>query len=439
MPLEIDRGAGKSRCDLYIPADESFADRAREKGLTAEKIALAKFRLVLGVDPKVIEGRKSFSTVDDLIQSGLAYTVCDVKAGVGKKTMTTLQIAGKWQVVDQQKKASFPRVTEAASTIQTSSDVAAGFIWDTTALQFGLEPIVLEEIKSAVSLITANVVESTKTPTDALQFARYLGAIDRGQKSFEKFGFEGAGSDAWSNRPEIVLYCGGVNRNAIDETLRDFEQREGVFIKEQYAGCGTLVAGIYSAADSASQKSIPDAFMTCDVSYMDKVQTHFRAPEDISSTEVVLLVRKGNPKGLKAIKDLAKPGIAIGTTNPQMSTLGDISWQLFDEVGIKESLEQQGSVAVMTPTAHELIMQMTGHDKLDVALVYEANCQNVSDAFEIVSIENDLAIAVQNIATSQTTKYPALASRLIAAIQSKTSQQRFELQGFQWRVTSTNP
>ena len=122
-----------------------------------------------------------------------------------------------------------------------------------------------------------------------------------------------------------------------------------------------------------------------------------------------------------------------------MSTLGNLSWQLFETEDVKEQLEANGAVSVMTPTAHELIMQMTGHDKLDVALVYEANCQNVGDAFEIVRLSNEEAVAVQNIAPSRTTPYPALAERLIAAIQSKTSKVRFEQQGFQWRVNATRP
>ena len=437
--LEIDRDAGKSRCDLYIPADESFADRARQKGLTKEKIVLAKFRLVLGINPEVHKKQEDLTTVDALLESGVRFTVCDTKAGVGKKTMTTLARANKWERVDNKKKAMFPRVTEAASAIQTSSDVDAGFIWDTTAQQFGLDAIVLDEIQNAVSQITVNVVETTDAPTDALRFARYLAAKDRGQTSFPKFGFEPTGTDTWSELPELILYCGGVNRNAIDETLREFEKREGIFVKEQYGGCGTLIAGIYSAADGTSKKAMPDAFMTCDASYMDKVDAHFQNPIDVSSTGIVMLVRKGNPKSLKSIKDLSAPGIAIGTTNPKMSTLGNLSWQLFETEDVKEQLEANGAVSVMTPTAHELIMQMTGHDKLDVALVYEANCQNVGDAFEIVRLSNEEAVAVQNIAPSRTTPYPALAERLIVAIQSKTSKVRFEQQGFQWRVNATRP
>ena len=234
-----------------------------------------------------------------------------------------------------------------------------------------------------------------------------------------------------------MLYCGGVNRNAIDKTLRDFESREGVVIREQYAGCGTLVTGINSIGNGDSQKGMPDAFMTCDVSYMTKVQNFFDTPADVSSTRIVLLVRKGNPKGIRTIADLAKDDISIGTTNPRMSTLGDLSWQLFEDEGIKPTLEEKKSVIVMTPTAHELIMQMTGHGKLDVALVYEANCQQLSEEFEVVPVEEDGALAVQNIATARDTPYPALSSRLTKAIRSEVSRKRFEVQGFTWRVQPT--
>lgn len=432
--LEIDRRSGKSRCDVYIPADVSFATRTQQKGLTVESMDLASFRLVLAVKPN---SGLQFASVDELLAGDHKYVVCDTKAGVGKKTKTTLAKFDKWQAIDENKKASFPRVPEAANAIKTSSDIAAGFIWDTTAVQFGLVPIVPAELKDAASTVTANVSALSKRPTDALHFCRYLASADQGRPAFEKHGFESAATDQWHEKPELVLYCGGVNRNAIDKTLRDFESREGVVIREQYAGCGTLVTGINSIGNGDSQKGMPDAFMTCDVSYMTKVQNFFDTPADVSSTRIVLLVRKGNPKGIRTIADLAKDDISIGTTNPRMSTLGDLSWQLFEDEGIKPTLEEKKSVIVMTPTAHELIMQMTGHGKLDVALVYEANCQQLSEEFEVVPVEEDGALAVQNIATARDTPYPALSSRLTKAIRSEVSRKRFEVQGFTWRVQPT--
>ena len=39
--LQLDRDSNKSRADLYIPADVSFAKRAKDKGLTIESIPIA--------------------------------------------------------------------------------------------------------------------------------------------------------------------------------------------------------------------------------------------------------------------------------------------------------------------------------------------------------------------------------------------------------------
>ena len=67
-----------------------------------------------------------------------------------------------------------------------------------------------------------------------------------------------------------------------------------------YDGCGTLVT---SMSAQSAQGTFPDAFLTCDKSYFDKVSSEFGSPEDISSTEIVILVRKGNPLGIKSIED----------------------------------------------------------------------------------------------------------------------------------------
>ena len=57
--LQLHRDSKKSRADLYIPADVSFAERAKAKGLTMESIPIASFRLVLASSP---HENLSFST-----------------------------------------------------------------------------------------------------------------------------------------------------------------------------------------------------------------------------------------------------------------------------------------------------------------------------------------------------------------------------------------
>ena len=77
---------------------------------------------------------------------------------------------------------------------------------------------------------------------------------------------------------------------------------------------------------------------------------------------------------------------------------------------------------------------MEGHTKLDVALVYEANCQHLTDNFELVHIALPRARAVQNVAVGKATKFPNLTARLMDTILSTQSKERFEGNGFSWEA-----
>ena len=429
--LELERTSRTPRCDLYIPADLSFAERVQKKGLTRESIPLARFALILATSP-TRDNKQPVRSLNALLKSGMEYGICDEKAGAGKKTREVLEQLNLWQEMQTQARVTFPRVTELAGAIKTSDTVQSGFIWDSTARQFGLEIIELSEITNNTSEISANVTTTSNNPTWALRFARYLAAPEKGAPLFEKHHFTPAGGDAWELEPEVVFYCGGVNRDAIASTLNRFQEREGCVIKTQFAGCGTIVGSIQSG-----RLNLPDAFMTCDTSYMAMVQGDFESATDVSSTHICMLVRKGNPKQINTLQDLAKPGIAIGTTDPQMSTLGALSHAIFEDIGIKPALDEHQSIIVTSPTAHELILQMEGHDKLDVALVYEANCQHLESNVETVAIDHPLALATQNIASARQTRFPNLMARLMTEVLSAESQKSFTEHGFQWEAPSS--
>ena len=169
---------------------------------------------------------------------------------------------------------------------------------------------------------------------------------------------------------------------------------------------------------------------------MTKVKEHFGPAVDMSSTEVVMLVRKGNPHGIENLNDILGEGITVGTTDPQLSALGALSWRLFEIAGIRDRIEARQSVIVTTPTAHELVLQMEGHDKLDVALVYRANCQNLGKDLEFVPIDHPRAKAVQNVAMSQKTTYPYLTGRLLEALRTRESRRLYEDSGFDFLAAS---
>jgi ABC-type molybdate transport system substrate-binding protein len=427
--LQQDAQYGKSRAHLYIPADVSFSQRTIDKGLTAESLPMAQFNLVLASHP---ENNLEVSSIKEFLDKKIPYALCLENAGAGKKTMKILKKSNLWKTAKENRKVEFAKVTECANAIKTTDAIQAGFIWDTTAKQFGLKIHHTPELKAASSSININVVSSVKNPAEVLHIARYFSAAGKSVKHFNKFGFNPRSGDNWQSSPALSLYCGGVNKVAVDKTISEFAKREGVTIDITYAGCGTLVSSMAGIDNGSSDKSFPDAFMTCDKSYFDKVSESFKDAEDISSTEIVILVRKGNPKKIKMIQDLSQEELNVGTTNPRKSTLGYLSWKIFEEAGIKENMLENNINT--SPTAHELITQFQAHNKLDAVLVYRANCIQIQDEFELIPINHKLAEAVQNIGISKRSNFPLLMSRLISEIKSARSKVRFENSGFKWTL-----
>jgi len=410
------------RGDLYIPAaTDPFITRMRAQGLVDESIALAEMRLVLAVHPR---NKGKIKSLSDLVSQNLRCAVCVPQAAVGDVTEKILSKTPHWEKIKNS--ATFKStVTELANDLQLDVGVDAAFLWDATARQFGLEVVELPELKGAVGQITAGVLGSTEHPTEALRFVRYLAAPEKGQPAFEKLHYHSVDGDAWAVEPELVLYSGGVNRVAVQETIKEFERREGCRIVATYQGCGSLVTMMKTDQN-------PDVYFACDLSFVREVKDRFLPGVTISKTDMVLLVRKGNPKNIRSLADLARDGLKVGWADEQLTALGALTKRLLESEGIyAEALKNR---SVTTPTADTLVIQLTQSEPLDVVIVYEANCNYIGDQGEIVRIKHPQALAVQPFAILKQTKYPQLTARLLEAISSSKSRQRFEQTGFQWQM-----
>ncbi|MCH8193357.1 MAG: substrate-binding domain-containing protein [Planctomycetes bacterium] len=419
---------GKPLADLYIPANDYFAKKTAADGLTQEYFPLATFNLVLASKRKA---NLNIDSLDDLLEQNISFVMCNPETAAGWFTQKTLTALGKYEALSEAKKASFPTVVGAANAISTSNDAQVGFIWDTTAHQYDLEIVHLPELAGGTSSTSVNVVTTSENPALALSFARYLSAPETGNPAFARHFFTAIPGDTWSKQPELTFFCGGVNRNAVQQTLQEFEKREGILIRTQFGGCGTLVSTMKGIKSGESEAGFPDVYMTCDKTFYDPVAEDFGEGKDISTTDIIILVRKGNPKGIARLEDLAQNGLTFGTTDPKQSTLGFLSWKLFTLMGLKEVVRD--NAIVTTPTAHELVMQMTSHPKLDAVLVYVANCHFAKETCDLIPIDHPLARATQNIGASLRTPYPRLTERLMNALHStEKSKTRFLEHGFQW-------
>ena len=416
------RGVG----DLYIPAGrDPFLERGRADGTVVETLPVARFRLVLAVRPG---NDKKIRLLDDLMRDDVDVIIANEQAAVGK---TTRKVLAKWDRFTEfnAKATNKPTVTEVANDVRVGVRADAGLVWDSTARQVGLEIVEVNELsqhRASSSTISVGVLSFSEQPTAALRFARYLTAPEKGQPIFKEFHYETVAGDAWAVKPKLVFFSGGVNRLAVKETLKEFQQREGCEIVTTFQGCGVLVTMM-----RAGQQ--PDAYFACDASFLDQVAGDFAPAIDVSQTDMIMLVKLGNPKNIRTLADLGREDVSVGIAEERLTALGSLTMRLLQEAGVYDAVLKNRRAT--TPTADLLVTQLTTVDKLDVAIVYRANCNFIGDRGEIVSIDHPAAHATQPLAIHRKTKYPRMTERLMMAIGSAGSRKRFEATGFTWRFS----
>jgi molybdate transport system substrate-binding protein len=116
---------------------------------------------------------------------------------------------------------------------------------------------------------------------------------------------------------ELVVLCGSSFVPPTEQLCAEFKTQTGIETVHTVGGSEDLLPHIKAGIKG-------DIFVTHDpyLDYTsdagaleDSVQVGFVAP--------VLVVQKGNPKGIKSIEDLTQSGLKVALTDPQYSTAGE--------------------------------------------------------------------------------------------------------------------
>ena len=412
------------RGDLYLAADESYIELARAKGLVAESIPLATMRPVIAVQAG---NPKRIAAVDDLLSDDVRLGLANPDAAaIGRATRKALTASGDWDAIQAHTKVFKPTVTDVANDIKLGA-IDAAILWDATVNQYAeIEAVRVAELEAYSKQITVGVLTGSVHATAALRFARYLGARDRGQLHFDALGYEPVQGDTWAKRPRLLLYAGSMFNQAIEATLQEFERREGVEIQRVYNGCGILVSQMRAGGR-------PDAYFSCDTSFMQDVADLFPAPMDISENPIVIITHKNNPHHIATLADLTRPGLRVGLAHPKKSALGHLTQRLLATQNLLEPLKQSGNWLLDAPQGDFLLNQLRAGG-LDAAVVYASNAGLVRDSVEIIAIDAGAAIARQPYAIANYTEHAHTLARLRDALISDRSKDRFTRLGFAWRV-----
>jgi molybdenum ABC transporter molybdate-binding protein len=416
--------------DLYLAADDSFSQLAREKNLTREELPLAVMRPVIAIrrgNPKNIR------SLVDLLRDDVKVAMGNPdQAAIGQTTRTLLEATGDWQRLEEQvtRTGVFkPTVPEVANDIKLGS-VDAGIVWDTTlALYPELQAVHVPALDGGAARVTVSVLASSQNPSAALRFARYLAAPEKGAVAFQKNGYQTVDGDKWAEIPEITFFCGSVNRRAVDAVIKAFQEREGVRVNTVYNGCGILTAQMQTIRDQQQGSGFPDTYMACDRYYLENVKDWFQEDVDVSDTEVVIAVPKGNPGHFQTLRDLTRPGVRIAIGQPEQCTIGVLTRNVLEAEGVYDDVMK--NVVAQTASSAMLIPTVTTRS-VDAALAYATDTRAEADKVDSIRIESASATAIQPFAIARSSEHKYLSRRLYQAILG--SRDAFESAGFHFRL-----
>ncbi len=435
--------SGVFGADLFVSADDRLIDIALEQRRIAERFALARQVPVIAV---LASSDCQVGSLSQLVDSGIRFGIASERAAVGRLVRQIAKKQGCLEPLEANKKTDAENVMTLAQSL-VAGGLDAAIIWDTTVAQVnqGNESPILKTLAivssdpAAVSTIALGVVATSKNPTSALKFARYLTAAQTAGESWADFGFQPIAGDPWEEVPEVHLYFGSMFTPVLEESVRRFAQREGVNVYPRWEGCGKLVAAMKGIQD---QSLFPDAYMACDLQFVQQVQSSFDTPIVLSTNELVLAVASQKKDSIRSVDGLAEPGLRIGICDPEQSALGMLTKEMFSQPpysGWYDRLRAQASVTVdVGPT---LVSQLLAGG-LDVAIVYRSNVMadsNARSALTLVSLQDsNYSKATQSWTIAKQSKHDQLLGRLLEWITTAEKANAFRENGFSWQYQNSS-
>ncbi len=134
---------------------------------------------------------------------------------------------------------------------------------------------------------------------------------------------------------ELLVFAGAANMPPLTEAARLYEKRYGVKVRLTFGGSGVVLSQMKLARKG-------DVYVPGSDDFMEKAIKE--GVVDPKSVRVicwlvpVINVPKGNPKGIKSLHDLAKPGIRVAVAAPGSVCLGDVAVEVLQKAGLWEKV-----------------------------------------------------------------------------------------------------
>ncbi|MGH9226521.1 MAG: molybdate ABC transporter substrate-binding protein [Acidimicrobiales bacterium] len=227
------------------------------------------------------------------------------------------------------------------------------------------------------------------------------------------------GTSGSSGSGSITVFAASSLTDAFNEIGKGFEAaNSGAQVTFNYGGSSILVQQIGAGAPA-------DVLATADETTMQQAVTAATVAEPamFAHNRLAILVAKGNPKGIRSLADLARPGLIVVLCAAEVPC-GRFGAQALDKAG-----------ATVTPRSLEAnvkgVQSKVTLGEADAGIVYVTDVQSAGDKAEGVTIPDPQnVVAAYPIAAVRASANRDLAAAFVAYVRSAAGRQVLTQAGF---------
>lgn len=226
--------------------------------------------------------------------------------------------------------------------------------------------------------------------------------------------------------PQLVVFAAAGGRPAIDEICHKFKEQHRIKVETSYGGGGEILSKMILARSGDIYIAPEQRFME---TAKEKKVIYPTTIKNIAYMVPVIAVKKGNPKQIISLTELAKRGIRLAVTRPETTLLGKYAPEIFQKAGLGEAITKNISTYASDPN-NLLTMLIMG--QIDAGIIWHFYQTLAPDRIETIylSPEQLTGIGVMQIAVSAYSRDNKLAQQFVNFTTSSEGKAIFKRHGY---------
>ncbi|MGQ3685692.1 MAG: molybdate ABC transporter substrate-binding protein [Candidatus Loosdrechtia sp.] len=228
----------------------------------------------------------------------------------------------------------------------------------------------------------------------------------------------------WSE-DRLTLFVGAASKPPVEEIVKLFQKETGVKVGVTFGGSGYVLSQMILAKKG-------DIYFPGSSDYMERAKREGFVYPDTEKIVVYLVpainVQRGNPKNIKGLDDLCRPGVRVAIANPENVCVGEYAVEIIEKSLTPSDIKKFKKNIVNYMVSCEKTMMAVALKSVDAVIGWRVFEHWNPDLVETIPLKTDELVRVGYIpiAISQFTQNRELAQKFIDFVLSEEGSSVFK-------------